>query len=98
MLVGDREKYQIWLPNWMAISVAWVIPTTVYSPATLTGAIISHIWTKRWPAIFETYCYAVAAGLIAGEGRGGVMGAVFELTGKSGRIYGTSIACLDLSC
>ncbi|KAJ2903851.1 putative oligopeptide transporter protein [Zalerion maritima] len=98
VLTGEREKYRIWLPNWMAIGVAWVIPATVYSNATLTGAIISHFWAKKWPANFETYCYAIAAGLIAGEGLGGVIGAVLELTGKSGSVYGTGIGCPDRSC
>jgi len=97
-LTGEREKYAIWLPNWMAIGVSWVIPQTVYSTATLTGAIISHFWSKRWPANFETYAFAVAAGLIAGEGLGGVVGAVLELTGKSGAIYGTNIGCPNRSC
>lgn len=97
-LVGERAKYAIWLPNWMAIGVAWVIPATVYSNATLTGAIISHFWAKKWPANFETYCYAIAAGLIAGEGLGGVVGAILELTGKSGSVYGTGIGCPDNSC
>ena len=92
-LHGPREKYRNWLPNWMAIGVAFVIPQTVYSTATLIGAIAAHVWYKRSPATFDTYCYAIAAGLIAGEGLGGVVGAALELGGVSGSIYGTQIAC-----
>lgn len=98
VLFGDREKYRIWLPNWMAIGVAFVIPQTVYSTATLTGALIAHFWVKRWPANFDRYCFAIAAGLIAGEGLGGVVGAALQLGGVSGDVYGTQIACPADSC
>ena len=38
--------------------------------------------------------YAIAAGLIAGEGIGGVINAVFQIAGISGpETYGSSIAC-----
>lgn len=97
-LVGSREKYRNWLPNWMAIGVAWVIPQTVYSTATLMGAIITDVWVKRAPANFDRYGFAIAAGLIAGEGLGGVVGAALELGGVSGSIYGSQIACPGHSC
>lgn len=97
-LVGPREKYRNWLPNWMAIGVAFVIPQTYYSTATLGGAIISHFWEKRNPKNFERYCFAVAAGLIAGEGLGGVIGAALQLGGVAGDVYGTNIGCPLNSC
>jgi len=38
--------------------------------------------------------YAIAAGLIAGEGIGGVVNAVFQIAGIAGPDpYGTTIAC-----
>lgn len=37
--------------------------------------------------------YAVAAGLIAGEGIGGVINAIFQIAGISGEIYGSSVGC-----
>lgn len=97
-LVGAREKYRQWLPNWMAIGVAFVIPQTYYSTATLMGAIASHFWQKKKPANFERYCFAVAAGLIAGEGLGGVIGAALQLGGVSGDVYGTMVGCPMDSC
>lgn len=45
--------------------------TLVYSTATLAGAIIAYVWAKRNPKSFDIYGYAVAAGMIAGEGIGG---------------------------
>jgi uncharacterized oligopeptide transporter (OPT) family protein len=97
-LVGPRDKYRAYLPNWMSIGIAFVIPQTVYSTATLIGATIAAVWMKRWPAAFDTYCFAVAAGLIAGEGLGGVVGAGLELGGVSGSIYGTQIGCPGDRC
>ena len=59
----------------------------------LTGAIISFIWARKNPVNFDIYCYAVAAGLIAGEGLGGVFNAMIEIAGGSPSIYGSAIGC-----
>ena len=72
-LVGAREKYRAYLPNWAAIALSFVIPVPVFTNAALIGAIIAALWTKFKPKSFELYGYAVAAGLIAGEGMGGVI-------------------------
>ncbi|TKX22412.1 oligopeptide transporter-like protein 1 [Elsinoe australis] len=84
-LVGKHEYIRGYLPNWMAVALAFVIPQTYYSTAMLIGAIVAHFWAKKRAASFDMYCYAVAAGLIAGEGLGGVVGACLELGGVSGR-------------
>lgn len=97
-LKGEREKYRDYLPNWMAVGVAFVIPQTVYSTATLMGAVASYAWWKRSRMTYETYCYAVAAGLIAGEGLGGVIGAALQLGGVGGDVYGTQVGCPLDSC
>lgn len=97
-LVGEREHIRAYLPNWMAIALAFVIPQTYYSTAMLMGAIFSHFWAKRNPKNFEMYCYAIAAGMIAGEGLGGVIGACLELGGVSGSVLGTNLGCPVLSC
>lgn len=97
-LVSPREKYRAYLPNWGAIALSFVIPVPVFTNATLIGAIIAALWTKYKPKSFELYGYAVAAGLLAGEGMGGVIGAILQLTGVSGDIYGTQIGCPALSC
>ncbi|EHA47197.1 hypothetical protein MGG_04248 [Pyricularia oryzae 70-15] len=97
-LVGTREKYRAYLPNWGAIALSFVIPSPVFTNAALAGALIAHFWRKYRPASWETYGYAVAAGAIAGEGMGGVIGAVLQLAEVSGDIYGTNIACPADSC
>lgn len=39
------------------------------------------------------YCFAIAAGFIAGEGLGGIVNAVLTITGVSGAVYGTTVGC-----
>ncbi|PNS18116.1 hypothetical protein CAC42_3561 [Sphaceloma murrayae] len=97
-LVGKREHIRAYLPNWMAVALAFVIPQTYYSTAMLIGAITAHIWAKKSAKSFDMYCYAIAAGLIAGEGLGGVVGACLELGGVSGSKLGTNLGCPALSC
>jgi OPT family oligopeptide transporter len=92
-LTGEREKYRNWLPNWMSIGVAWVIGVdSAYANAVAAGAVFAAVWRKYKPASFETYCFAVAAGLIAGEGLGGVLNAALELGKVSGTYKGNWIA------
>ncbi|KAB5549474.1 OPT superfamily oligopeptide transporter [Coniochaeta sp. 2T2.1] len=97
-LVGSREKYRAWLPNWGAIALSWVIPAPVFANAALLGAIIAHFWRKYSMRTWDIYGYAVAAGLIAGEGLGGVVGAVLTLAGVDGTVYGTNVACPMNEC
>ena len=79
-----RARYRAWLPNWMAVGVAFVIPQTYYSTATLVGAVTAEVWQRRGRRSFDAYAFAIAAGLMAGEGLGGVVGAVLELAGVGG--------------
>ncbi|KAH8814856.1 OPT oligopeptide transporter protein-domain-containing protein [Xylogone sp. PMI_703] len=97
-LVGPREKYREYLPNWGAIALSFVVPVPVFTNAALIGACIAALWRKFRPLGFETYAYAVAAGLIAGEGMGGVIGACLQLGGVSGDKYGTQAGCPLDSC
>ena len=82
----------------MVMSLAFVIPATVYSSAMLMGAIGAAVWTKKYPQSFGMYGYAVAAGLMAGEGIGGVINAVLQICGLSGDIWGSSIGCPGGRC
>lgn len=92
-LVGPREKYRAYLPNWMSIGVAWVLGVdTAYANAVMMGAITAWVWKKYFAKNFEIYGYAVAAGLIAGEGLGGVVNAALTLAGVDGSEKGTKIA------
>ena len=92
--LAGREEYRVYIPNFMAVGLAFVLPQTVYGTAMLMGATIAYVWAKKYPVSFDTYCYAVAAGGIAGEGMGGVVNAVlqiFDVAGADGR--GIAIGC-----
>lgn len=92
-LNGHREKYRLYVPNFMAIGLAFVLPATQYSTAMLSGAIIAYIWAKRNAVSFDLLCYAIAAGMIAGEGLGGVVNAVLEISGVGPADYGSPLGC-----
>ncbi|KAH7305814.1 OPT oligopeptide transporter protein-domain-containing protein [Stachybotrys elegans] len=90
-LVGPRLKYRNWLPNWMSIGVAFVLGAdSGYANAIMGGALASALWKKFRPHSFEMYGFAIAAGLIAGEGLAGVVNAALELGKVSGSFYGTA--------
>ncbi|KAI0180618.1 oligopeptide transporter [Hypoxylon sp. FL1284] len=92
-LVGEREKYREYLPNWGAIALSFVLPSPVFTTAAMFGAIVAWVWKKWKLSSFELYGYAVAAGFIAGEGLGGVVGAALQIGGVSGDILGTTAGC-----
>ncbi|KAI1143707.1 oligopeptide transporter [Hypoxylon sp. FL0543] len=92
-LVGEREKYREYLPNWGAIALSFVLPNPVFTTAAMFGAIVAWIWRKWKLKSFDLYGYAVAAGFIAGEGLGGVVGAILQIAGVSGDILGTNAGC-----
>lgn len=92
-LNGHREKYRVYVPNFMAMGLAFVLPTTQYATAMLTGAIIAYVWARKNPVSFDLLCYAIAAGMIAGEGLGGVINAVTEIAGVGPSKYGVSVGC-----
>jgi len=92
-LVGERAKYRIWVPNFMAVGLAFVLPATQYSTAMLMGSIAAAIWAKRNPVGFDIYCYAVAAGMIAGEGLGGVVNTILEVAGVGSSVYASPVGC-----
>ncbi|KAF2867123.1 oligopeptide transporter [Massariosphaeria phaeospora] len=95
--VGRLEWMRAYHPNMMCIGLAFVLAQTQYGTAMTIGSAAAAYWQKKNPAHFDVYGYAVAAGLIAGEGIGGVINAVFQVAGISGSVYGTNVAC-PLSC
>ncbi|KAM3422317.1 hypothetical protein BST61_g2676 [Cercospora zeina] len=96
---GTWEKYRVYHPNMMCIGLAFVLPQTYYGLAMIIGAAPCYFWAKRNPQNFDIYGYAIAAGLIAGEGIGGVINAIFQVAGIAGPDpYGTNIACPNDAC
>ncbi|KAK6330475.1 hypothetical protein TWF696_003366 [Orbilia brochopaga] len=86
------------MPNMMLVGLGFLLPQTQYSTAMSIGATTAFVWLKRWPVGYEIYCFSVAAGLIAGEGIGGVINALFQVVNISGNTVGTGIGCPARSC
>ncbi|KAI9675061.1 MAG: hypothetical protein M1817_001467 [Caeruleum heppii] len=97
-LTGSRAKYKDYVPNFMAVGLAFVLPQTVYGTAMVIGSVTAYFWAKRHPAHFDKFGYAVAAGLIAGEGIGGVINAIFQVAGIAGDKYGSNVGCPGDAC
>ncbi|KAI0916387.1 hypothetical protein AcV5_003343 [Taiwanofungus camphoratus] len=95
-----RPEKHHWLPNWNAVGIAFILgPLCTYPMAMMFGSIISFVWKRYWIASFLMYGYATAAGMIAGEGLGGIVNAVLQIAGVSGSKYGTSVGCpMDAYC
>lgn len=64
----------------------------------IMGAVPAWFWARKNPRAFDIYGYAIAAGMIAGEGIGGVVNAIFQIAGISGDFYGSSVACPGDAC
>ena len=86
-------KYHNYVPNLVAMGIAFILNTTTYPTAMAIGATFAHFWRNNHPANFGMYCYAVAAGMIAGEGLGGIVGAILQIAGVAGSYKGTAIGC-----
>ena len=72
------------MPNWNAVGLAFVIPQVFIPIAMAFGATINWLWMRRSPSSFDMYMFPVAAGLLAGEGLGGVFGAVLAIANVDG--------------
>lgn len=92
-LTGHREKYRVYVPNFMSMGLAFVLPQTQLSTAMAVGAIFAYIWAKRNPVSFDMFGYTIAAGMMAGEGFGGVINAVSEIAGYGSSVYGVATGC-----
>ncbi|XP_006463464.1 hypothetical protein AGABI2DRAFT_208266 [Agaricus bisporus var. bisporus H97] len=88
------KKYHMWIPNWNAIGLAFVTPQTFYPIAMAAGSLFNYFWAKRNPSSFDMYMFPVAAGMLAGEGLGGVFQALLAVIGVDGGSgFGTAIGC-----
>lgn len=87
------KKYWCYVPNWNAIGLAFVVPQVYLAFAMAVGSTFNYFWMRRSPASYDMYMFAVSAGLLAGEGLGGVLQALLAVVGVDGSKYGTAIGC-----
>ncbi len=69
-----------WLPSGLAFGIAFIVPA-YYSVAMFLGAVLFLAWSKKAPQAATALGFAVASGLIAGEGLMGIVTAVLTLLG-----------------
>ncbi|CCA76487.1 related to permeases-unknown function [Serendipita indica DSM 11827] len=87
------RKYWVWFPNWNAVGLAFVVPQLQYSIAMAFGSLFAYIWAKKAPKNYDMYGFAISAGMLAGEGLGGVMQALLNVAGVMGEGYGLAVGC-----
>ncbi|KAF9460024.1 oligopeptide transporter [Collybia nuda] len=87
------KKYWKFVPNWNAVGLAFVVPQVYYSIAMAVGSTFNYFWLMRNPAGYDMYMFAISAGLLAGEGLGGVFQALLAVIGVDGGKFGTAIGC-----
>jgi len=78
------KKYWGYVPNWNAIGLAFVVPQVYYSIAMAVGSSVNYFWMLRNPAGYDMYMFAISAGMLAGEGLGGVFQALLAIIGVDG--------------
>jgi uncharacterized oligopeptide transporter (OPT) family protein len=66
--------------------------------AMVMGSSVAYVWAKKNPKHYDIFCYAIAAGLIAGEGIGGVVNAILQVANVSGDKYGSKVGCTPDGC
>jgi uncharacterized oligopeptide transporter (OPT) family protein len=87
------RKYWAWVPNMNAVGLAFVVPQLQYSIAMAFGSLFAYIWAKKSPRSYDMYGFALSAGMLAGEGLGGVMQALLNVAGVMGEGYGLAVGC-----
>ncbi|KAJ3083535.1 hypothetical protein HK102_001025, partial [Quaeritorhiza haematococci] len=74
-------KYRGYLLSLNALGIAMVNPQPYIGLTMMIGSLIDTIWKRRFPQTHEMLMFAVASGLIAGEGIGGIVEAIYALAG-----------------
>ena len=72
-----------WIPSGLAFGIAFIIPA-FYCLSMFIGTVIFKSWEKRCPKVAAGLGFAIASGLIAGEGLMGVINSILTLLGIGG--------------
>ncbi|KAI0218162.1 hypothetical protein L0F63_006563 [Massospora cicadina] len=87
------KPYAAFLPNLNAIGLAFVNPAPFIPLANLIGCLISLVWSGWEPSHWGRVHQSLASGLIAGEGIGGLIHALFTIVGLSQLHVATGFGC-----
>lgn len=69
-----------WVPSGLAMGIAFIVQP-YYSIVIFAGAVFLTIWNKLNPAQCLALSFAVASGLVAGEGLMGIVSALLQIMG-----------------
>jgi uncharacterized oligopeptide transporter (OPT) family protein len=98
VLVGNLHRLQHYLPNMMILALAFTLPSPQNGITMMMGAMVAAIWKRKYLEGYEKYGYAVAAGLVAGEGIGGTVNCVLSILGIGGQQWSIGIGCPAGEC
>ncbi|KAH8881959.1 OPT superfamily oligopeptide transporter [Thozetella sp. PMI_491] len=98
VLRGEREKYKQYMPNWLAVGMAFVLQGTVLATSLFFGSLVAYVWSKKWPAHWVVFGIAIAAGMMAGEGIGGLIGAILDIAKVGSTNLGIGAGCPANMC
>lgn len=79
-LLRRNERLAPYVPSALAVGIAFIVQA-YFSLAMFAGAVVHEVWKKRSPEQAAALAFAVASGLIAGEGLMGVVTAGLKLMG-----------------
>lgn len=79
-LLRKIDRIKFWVPSGLAVGIAFIIPA-FYSLVFFYGTIAWFIWKKKNPQNVERFNFALASGLVAGEGLMGIVNAVLTIFG-----------------
>jgi uncharacterized oligopeptide transporter (OPT) family protein len=74
------DRLRRFVPSGLALGIAFIIPA-FYSLIIFYGMIAWLIWRRRQPEASEKYTFALASGLVAGEGLMGIVNAALTILG-----------------
>jgi OPT family oligopeptide transporter len=79
-LLRNIERIKPYVPSGLAMGIAMIVPA-YYSLVMFYGLVVWLIWKWLRPDSAEKYTFAVASGLIAGEGLIGIVNATLTIAG-----------------
>ncbi|KAG0151242.1 hypothetical protein CROQUDRAFT_712984 [Cronartium quercuum f. sp. fusiforme G11] len=88
-----KPSAQKWVPNMNAVGLGFIVNFTGYASAMAVASVLTFLWQRKSIRTYELYAYSLAAGLMSGEGLGGVVNALFAVAGIDGSKHGSSALC-----
>jgi uncharacterized oligopeptide transporter (OPT) family protein len=79
-LMRRVQRLQPWIPSGLAVGIAFIIPA-FYSLVIFYGTIAWLLWKRTNPSATEKFTFALASGLVAGEGLMGIVNAALTILG-----------------